>query len=135
MKPPPVELDRDGNLVMEMRFQNGSRILGLPQNERTVRIYSEVTLLGIDEASRVADELYKAVTPMLSVSKGQLDEPVDPQGAARLVLEGLAPGGRLGALPGGRLRLAAADRAGLAGSRLGASPHSIGRSKKADQST
>jgi hypothetical protein len=72
MKPPPVELGRDGDLVMEMRFANGSRILGLPQNERTVRIYSEVVLLVIDEGSRVSDELYKAVTPMLSVSKGQL---------------------------------------------------------------
>jgi hypothetical protein len=55
MKRPPVELGRGGDLVMEMRFANRSRILGLPQNERTVRIHSEVVLLVIDEGSRVSD--------------------------------------------------------------------------------
>ena len=37
-----------------------------------MRGYSAVTLLSIDEASRVPDELYMACRPMLAVSGGRL---------------------------------------------------------------
>jgi hypothetical protein len=50
----------------------GSRIVCLPGKEGTVRSYSRVGLLLIDEASRVSDDLYRAVRPMLAVSNGRL---------------------------------------------------------------
>src|SRR6185369_8232844 len=40
--------------------------------EQNVRGFSAVALAIIDEASRVPDSLYNAVSPMLSVSKGKL---------------------------------------------------------------
>ena len=46
--------------------------MGLPGREETVRGFSAVALLLIDEAARVPDELYKAVRPMLAVSDGDL---------------------------------------------------------------
>jgi hypothetical protein len=56
----------------ELQLANGARILSLPGTEKTVRGYSGVALLIIDEAARVDDSLYRAVRPMLAVSKGRL---------------------------------------------------------------
>jgi hypothetical protein len=58
--------------ALSLRLPNGSRIVSLPGKEGTVRGYSAVTLLSIDEASRVPDELYMACRPMLAVSGGRL---------------------------------------------------------------
>jgi hypothetical protein len=55
-----------------MELANGSRIEALPGTEKTVRGFSGVDLLIVDEAARVADELYFAVRPMLAVSGGRL---------------------------------------------------------------
>jgi hypothetical protein len=55
-----------------MELANGSRIEALPGTEKTIRGFSGVDLLLVDEASRVADELYFAVRPMLAVSGGRL---------------------------------------------------------------
>src|SRR5215207_629006 len=55
-----------------MELKNGSRIEALPGTEKTVRGFSAVDLLIVDEASRVEDELYHAVRPMLAVSGGRL---------------------------------------------------------------
>jgi hypothetical protein len=57
-----------------LRFEmvHGSRIISLPGTESTIRGYSGVELLDIDEASRVPDELFFAVRPMLAVSGGKL---------------------------------------------------------------
>jgi hypothetical protein len=57
---------------LQMHLDNGSRIIGLPASEGKIRVYSSVTLLLIDEASRVDDSLYRAVRPMLAVSRGRL---------------------------------------------------------------
>jgi len=46
--------------------------VSLPGDEGTVRGFSGVSLLVIDEAARVADPLYFAVRPMLAVSQGRL---------------------------------------------------------------
>jgi hypothetical protein len=62
----------DSYRKMGMALQNGSRIEALPGTEKTVRGFSAVDLLILDEASRVADELYHAVRPMLAVSGGKL---------------------------------------------------------------
>jgi hypothetical protein len=55
-----------------MELTNGSRIEALPGTEKTVRGFSGVDLLVVDEASRVADDLYYAVRPMLAISGGRL---------------------------------------------------------------
>lgn len=58
--------------VLSLTFGNGSRIVSLPGKQDTVRGYSAVDLLVIDEAAWVADDLYRAVRPMLAVSGGRL---------------------------------------------------------------
>jgi hypothetical protein len=55
-----------------LSLANDSRVLCLPGSEATVRGYSGVKLLLVDEASRVEDALYHAVRPMLAVSQGEI---------------------------------------------------------------
>jgi hypothetical protein len=62
----------DGDNVLSLQLPNGSRIVGLPGVENTVRGFSAVSLMLIDEAARVKDDLYKAVRPMLAVGGGEL---------------------------------------------------------------
>jgi hypothetical protein len=62
----------DGKNSRSLLFPNGSRIVGLPGTEATVRGFSAVTLLLIDEAARVPDRLYKALRPMLAHGQGDL---------------------------------------------------------------
>jgi len=66
----PVPARSIGALHLEL--ENGSRIVALPGKEETTRSFSGVRLLAIDEAARVPDDLYKAVRPMLAVSRGRL---------------------------------------------------------------
>ncbi len=63
---------RDGDNELSLELANESRIVGLPGNEETVRGFSAVSLLLADEASRMSDELYVAIRPMLAVSGGAL---------------------------------------------------------------
>lgn len=58
--------------ALEMEFANLSRIVALPGKEATIRGFSGVSLLIVDEASRVPDELYQAIRPMLAVSGGDI---------------------------------------------------------------
>jgi hypothetical protein len=58
--------------TLRLELQNGSRIISLPGKEETIRGYSGVWLLVVDEASRVPDGLYYSVRPMLAVSGGRL---------------------------------------------------------------
>ncbi len=62
----------DGNNKTSLLFPNGSRIIGLPGNENTLRGFSSVALMIIDEAARVDDEIYRALRPMLAVANGDL---------------------------------------------------------------
>jgi len=66
----PVPAEAENTLTLEL--ENGSRIVALPGNETTIRGYSGVRLLIVDEASRVPDALYASVRPMLAVSGGRL---------------------------------------------------------------
>lgn len=66
----PVPVRNESALRIE--FANGSRVVSLPGDEGTIRGFSGVTLLIIDEAARVMDDLYCAVRPMLAVSHGKL---------------------------------------------------------------
>jgi Terminase large subunit, T4likevirus-type, N-terminal len=56
----------------ELTLTNNSRVVSLPCQEETIRGYSGVTRLIIDEASRVPDNVYRAVRPMLAASRGRL---------------------------------------------------------------
>src|SRR5262245_23174024 len=47
--------------ALTMHLTNGSRVVSLPGDEGTIRGYSGVSLLVIDEAARVPDDLYRAV--------------------------------------------------------------------------
>jgi hypothetical protein len=58
--------------ALQLALENGARIVSLPGEEGTIRGYSGVALLVVDEAARVPDALYYAVRPMLAVSRGRL---------------------------------------------------------------
>lgn len=66
----PVASETETALTLQL--SNRSRIVSLPGKEQTVRGFSGASLLIIDEAARVDDELYYAVRPMLAVSQGRL---------------------------------------------------------------
>jgi hypothetical protein len=74
----PVAPQAERKLSLEL--DNGSRIVTLPGSDKTIRGFSGVSLLILDEASRVADELYFAVRPMLAVSGGALMMLTTPYG-------------------------------------------------------
>jgi hypothetical protein len=56
--------------VLELALENGSRIVGIPSREETVRGFSAITLLIVDEASRVPDDFFAQCGAYLAVSKG-----------------------------------------------------------------
>jgi hypothetical protein len=70
----------ESETALTLSLSNGSRIVSLPGQEGTVRGYSSVRLLVIDEASRVSDLLYASVRPMLAVSRGRLVALSTPNG-------------------------------------------------------
>jgi len=65
-----VPLTAESTLRLEL--VNHSRIVSLPGSESTVRGYSRVRLLIVDEAARCEDSLYYSIRPMLAVSGGRL---------------------------------------------------------------
>lgn len=65
---------------LTLELTNGSRIVALPGRESTIRGYSGVALLVIDEASRVEDALYTSVRPMLATTGGRLAALSTPNG-------------------------------------------------------
>jgi hypothetical protein len=65
----PVKLEAN---QFSLQLENRSRIVALPSNEATVRGFSGVALLMEDEASRVPEDVYRAIRPMLAVSGGRL---------------------------------------------------------------
>ncbi len=70
-----------------MHLPNGSRIEALPGSERTIRGYSGVDLLIVDEAARVDDNLYYSLRPMLAVSGGTLMMLTTPYGKRGVFFE------------------------------------------------
>jgi phage FluMu gp28-like protein len=77
----------DSYRKMGMELSNGSRIEALPGTEKTIRGFSGVDLLLVDEASRVADELIYAVRPMLAISGGRLMMLSTPYGKRGIYFE------------------------------------------------
>jgi hypothetical protein len=59
----------DGFNTLSIELPNGSRIIGLPGRDGTIRGFSGTNLLIIDEASQVADSLYRSVRPFLAAAK------------------------------------------------------------------
>lgn len=64
------EVTRESTLRAE--FANGGRIVSLPGTERTIRGYSGVRLILLDEAARIEPGLIQALTPMTVLSNGSL---------------------------------------------------------------
>jgi len=86
----PIPPDSYRKLGMELA--NGSRIEALPGTEKTIRGFSGVDLLILDEASRVDDALYYAVRPMLAVSGGRLMMLSTPYGKRGVFFEAWTSG-------------------------------------------
>jgi hypothetical protein len=78
----PYDVPLQCDTSMSMEFPNGSRIISLPGTEETIRGFSAVTLLIIDEAALVPRSLYQSVRPMLVVSNGRLICLSTPRGNA-----------------------------------------------------
>src|SRR5215211_3135153 len=77
----------DSYRKLGMEFSNHSRIEALPGTEKTIRGFSGTALLILDEAARVADELYFAVRPMLAISGGALMMLTTPYGKRGIFYE------------------------------------------------
>ena len=75
-RPVPAESET----ALTLTLGNGSRILSLPGLEKTIRGFSGVRLLLVDEASRVEDELIGGITPMLATTNGSLIALTTPAG-------------------------------------------------------
>jgi hypothetical protein len=68
----PLPAVADARSQSRLELANGSRVVGLPGKEGTIRGFSRVALLLIDEAAKVHDDLYRSVRPMLAVSHGRI---------------------------------------------------------------
>lgn len=66
----PVEAVKE--LALSIELVNGSRIIALPGDGDTIRGYSAPSLVIIDEASRVPDDVLAACLPMLVANNGRL---------------------------------------------------------------
>jgi hypothetical protein len=83
----------DGDNEISLALPNGSRIVGLPGTEATIRGFSAVRLLLVDEASRVSDDVYLAIRPMLATSDGALWLMSTPNGRRGFFYDTWANGG------------------------------------------
>jgi Terminase large subunit, T4likevirus-type, N-terminal len=85
-----VKLRTDNQTSCEL--MNGSRIISLPGDAAGIRGYSP-DLVIFDEASFVPDDVYNAVRPMLSVTRGQLFLISTPNGRQGFFFEEWSSGG------------------------------------------
>jgi hypothetical protein len=65
-----------------IRLENGSRAIALPATESTIRGFSKVSAVVVDEAAMTPRKLYRAVRPMLAMSRGEIDLLSTPKGKA-----------------------------------------------------
>lgn len=71
----------DSETALTVELENGSRIISLPgKDDSTIRGYSAVALIIVDEAAMVSDNLMTAVRPMLAVSGGRILALSTPKG-------------------------------------------------------
>jgi hypothetical protein len=64
--------DAEADNQVTLELANGSRIVVIPAKQANIRGFSAVSLLVVDEAGFVPDEVYQAVRPMLAVSQGRV---------------------------------------------------------------
>lgn len=64
--------DAEADNQVTLELANGSRIVVIPAKQANIRGFSAVSLLVVDEAAFVPDEVYQAVRPMLAVSQGRI---------------------------------------------------------------
>lgn len=83
----------DGDNEQSFLLPNGSRIVGLPGGEANIRGFSAVSLLIVDEASRVPDAAYRAARPMLAIGGGSLLLLSTPYGKRGFFYDEWASGG------------------------------------------
>lgn len=65
-----VRTRQDGFNGVSLLLPNGSRIIAVPSDPDTIRGYSRVSMILIDEAARVSDDTFNAVTPAMARSNG-----------------------------------------------------------------
>jgi hypothetical protein len=68
-RPVPAANPRDNTLRLEL--VTGARVLSLPGTENTTRGFTP-SLVVVDEASRVPDDVFRSLRPSLGVSRGRL---------------------------------------------------------------
>jgi hypothetical protein len=68
MAHPPSETETKS----QVELANGARIISVPGKEANIRSIQGVSLLIIDEAARVPDDLYKSVRPMTATTNGRI---------------------------------------------------------------
>ena len=88
-----MRVRRDGVFDVSMVLPNGSRMVGLPGREATVRGLSRASLVLIDEASRVSDAMYRALRPMLALEQGSIWLMSTPWATTGFFYEAWAHGG------------------------------------------
>jgi hypothetical protein len=66
----PVEAVRE--LTFSLELANGSRVIALPGDPETIRCFSGVWMIIVDEAALCNDSVFTAVLPMLAVSRGRM---------------------------------------------------------------
>ncbi len=88
-----IRVRGDGDNEISVALPNGSRIIGLPGCERTVRGFSAVSLMVVDEAARTPDELYRAMRPALAARDGDLWLMSTPNGRRGFFWEEWSGGG------------------------------------------
>jgi DEAD/DEAH box helicase len=84
-----LHVPADGESALSLRLSNRSRIVALCGKERSTRGYSNVSLLVVDEASRVEDAFYFSMRPTLAVSNGKLVTLSTPWGTRGWWYEGI----------------------------------------------
>lgn len=65
----PVASEVENKLSLEL--ENGSRVIALPGSGSTIRGFSAVNLMVVDEAALVSDEAWQAAAPMVAASRGR----------------------------------------------------------------
>jgi hypothetical protein len=83
----------DGHNEQSILLPNGSRIVAIPARDATIRGFSAVSLLVVDEASRVPDDVYDSVRPMIAASEGDIWMMSTPAGKTGFFYETWTHGG------------------------------------------
>ena len=66
--------------VFDYETADGARVISLPSDEDNIRGLASVDLLVLDEAARIPDDLYFAVIPFITVSRGRRIAMSTPKG-------------------------------------------------------